>query len=147
MFRGDLDWITMKALEKDRTRRYETASGFAADVVRYLHDEPVEASPPSAGYRLGKLARRYRTELATATAFIGLLIAAVVVSALFAFREKAARYEADQNAVFAEEQREVALREKRRADANFADAELRRHEAERERREAQRRGIGPAPSR
>jgi serine/threonine protein kinase len=45
MFRGDLDWITMKALEKDRARRYETASGFAADTVRYLHDEPVEASP------------------------------------------------------------------------------------------------------
>jgi serine/threonine protein kinase len=52
MFRGDLDWITMKALEKDRTRRYETASGLAADILRYLHDEPVEASPPSAGYRL-----------------------------------------------------------------------------------------------
>ena len=57
MFRGDLDWITMKALEKDRTRRYESASGLAADVQRYLDDEPVEASPPSAVYRLRKLAR------------------------------------------------------------------------------------------
>ena len=46
--RGELDWIVMKALEKDRNRRYETASGFAADIERHLHDEPVEAGPPSA---------------------------------------------------------------------------------------------------
>src|SRR5581483_11595782 len=48
LVRGELDWIVMKALEKDRTRRYETANGFARDVERYLHDEPVEACPPSA---------------------------------------------------------------------------------------------------
>jgi serine/threonine protein kinase len=58
MFRGDLDWITMKALEKDRTRRYETANGLARDVERHLNDEPVEAGPPGAGYRLGKFAAR-----------------------------------------------------------------------------------------
>ena len=50
LLRGDLDWIVMKALEKDRTRRYETANGLAMDVLRYLNDEPVEASPPSAIY-------------------------------------------------------------------------------------------------
>src|SRR5207237_783615 len=50
--RGELDWIVMKCLEKDRTRRYETADGLARDVQRYLADEPVEACPPSAGYRL-----------------------------------------------------------------------------------------------
>ena len=50
--RGELDWIVMKALEKDRHRRYETASDFAADVMRYLTDQPVEACPPSAWYRL-----------------------------------------------------------------------------------------------
>ena len=58
LVRGDLDWIVMKALEKDRTRRYETANGLAADVQRYLADEPVEACPPSAVYRFRKFARR-----------------------------------------------------------------------------------------
>src|SRR5262249_49167833 len=58
LFRGELDWIVMKALEKDRSRRYETASAFAADVQRYLADEPVLACPPSAGYRFRKFARR-----------------------------------------------------------------------------------------
>ena len=56
--RGELDWIVMKALEKDRNRRYETASGFAADIERHLHDEPVEAGPPSAAYRFRKFAKR-----------------------------------------------------------------------------------------
>jgi serine/threonine protein kinase/tetratricopeptide (TPR) repeat protein len=58
LVRGELDWIVMKALEKDRNRRYETANGFAMDVQRYLADEPVQACPPSAGYRLRKFARR-----------------------------------------------------------------------------------------
>src|SRR5262249_49679466 len=56
LFRGELDWIVMKALEKDRNRRYESASAFAADVERYLHDDPVLACPPSASYRLRKFA-------------------------------------------------------------------------------------------
>src|SRR6185503_4656397 len=55
---GDLDWIVMKALEKDRSRRYETANGLAVDVRRYLVDEPVLACPPTAGYRLRKFMRR-----------------------------------------------------------------------------------------
>src|SRR5262245_8512832 len=58
LVRGELDWIVMKALEKDRNRRYETANGFAMDVQRYLADEPVLACPPSAGYRLRKFVRR-----------------------------------------------------------------------------------------
>jgi serine/threonine protein kinase/uncharacterized protein HemY len=66
LFRGELDWVVMKALEKDRARRYETASAFAADVQRYLNDEPVLACPPSARYRLGKLARRHKVALTTA---------------------------------------------------------------------------------
>jgi tetratricopeptide (TPR) repeat protein len=65
--RGELDWIVMKALEKDRNRRYETASSFAADVQRYLNDEPVQACPPSAWYRFRKFARRNKAALATAT--------------------------------------------------------------------------------
>ena len=58
LVRGELDWIVMKALEKDRNRRYETANGLAMDVQRYLNDEPVAACPPSAGYRFRKFARR-----------------------------------------------------------------------------------------
>src|SRR5258707_15689822 len=58
LVRGELDWIVMKALEKDRNRRYESASALAADVQRYLNDEPVQACPPSAGYLLRKVARR-----------------------------------------------------------------------------------------
>src|SRR5207244_10384155 len=66
LVRGEIDWIVMKCLEKDRSRRYDTASGLARDVERYLADEPVEACPPSAGYRLRKLARKYRKPLAAA---------------------------------------------------------------------------------
>src|SRR5262249_37706537 len=58
LVRGELDWIVMKCLDKDRERRYETANGLAMDVQRYLADEPVVACPPSAGYRLRKFARR-----------------------------------------------------------------------------------------
>src|SRR5205823_2897003 len=66
LVKGELDWIVMKCLEKDRNRRYETANGFAADVQRYLNDEPVQACPPTAGYRFRKFARRNRRLLATA---------------------------------------------------------------------------------
>src|SRR6058998_905903 len=58
LMRGELDWIVMKTLEKDRNRRYETANGFAMDVQRYLADEAVAACPPTLGYRLRKSARR-----------------------------------------------------------------------------------------
>src|SRR6266536_6039131 len=60
LVRGELDWIVMKCLEKDRNRRYETANGFAQDLQRYLADEPVLACPPSARYRLRKFVRRNR---------------------------------------------------------------------------------------
>src|SRR5450432_116183 len=60
LVRGDLDWIVMKALEKDRTRRYETANGFAADIQRHLNNEPVEAAAPSAAYKVRKFVQRHR---------------------------------------------------------------------------------------
>ena len=86
LIRGDLDWITMKALEKDRTRRYETANGLARDIERYLSDEPVEACPPSATYRLRKFARKNRAALTTAAAIALLLVAGVAVSTWQAVR-------------------------------------------------------------
>jgi eukaryotic-like serine/threonine-protein kinase len=76
MVRGELDWIVMKALEKDRNRRYETANGFAMDVQRYLADETVQACPPSAWYRFRKFARRNRPHLALAAALALLLVGA-----------------------------------------------------------------------
>ena len=82
--RGELDWIVMKCLEKDRTRRYETANGLAQDVERHLHDEPVEAGPPSTSYKLKKLARKHRRLLTTAAAFLLLMMIGVVVSSWLA---------------------------------------------------------------
>jgi len=79
LLRGDLDWIVIKALEKDRTRRYESANAFAADVQHYLKDEPIQARPPSAGYRLRKFARRHKAGLASAT--LGCVVLAVLVAA------------------------------------------------------------------
>ncbi len=77
LIRGELDWIVMKSLEKDRTRRYETAGGFAGDVQHYLDDEPVQACPPSAWYRSRKFARRNKVGVLTAVGVaLGILLAA-----------------------------------------------------------------------
>jgi serine/threonine protein kinase len=108
LFRGELDWIVMKALEKDRNRRYETASGFAADVRRYLHDEPVLACPPSATYQFRKFARRHKRGFAAVGIVCGLLATAVVVL-LFA------NYHITQ-------QRNLAQREHERAETNLTAA-------------------------
>ena len=78
--RGDLDSIALKALEKDRARRYGSPSDFAADIGRYLQNEPVLAVAPSVAYRAGKFARRYRGALVTACAFALVLIIAAVIS-------------------------------------------------------------------
>jgi tetratricopeptide (TPR) repeat protein len=86
LVRGELDWIAMKALEKDRNRRYETANGFAMDVQRYLADEPVQACPPSARYRLGKFVRRNRGRVAVAAVVLALLLAGAAVSTWLAVR-------------------------------------------------------------
>jgi serine/threonine protein kinase/Flp pilus assembly protein TadD len=79
LVRGDLDWIVMKALEKDRNRRYETANAFAADVERYLRDEPVLAYPPSAWYRFRKLVQRNMGACIAASA-VGLLLVLTVIT-------------------------------------------------------------------
>jgi serine/threonine protein kinase/tetratricopeptide (TPR) repeat protein len=71
LLRGELDWIVMKALEKDRNRRYESANALAADVERYLQDEPVQACPPSRRYLIGKFLRRHRTGVVIAAALLG----------------------------------------------------------------------------
>jgi eukaryotic-like serine/threonine-protein kinase len=88
--RGDLDWIVMKALEKDRTRRYETANGLAMDVNRYLGSEPIIARPPSAFYRFQKLARRNKTIFAVAGVGAAALIVGLAVSLYLYARERVA---------------------------------------------------------
>ena len=72
--RGELDWIVMKCLEKERSRRYETATDLARDIERYQHDEPVQACPPSAGYRFRKFARRHKVGLAGAVLVLFFLL-------------------------------------------------------------------------
>jgi predicted negative regulator of RcsB-dependent stress response len=94
MLSGDLDWIVMKALEKDRTRRFETANGLALDVQRYLNDEPVEARPPSKLYRFQKLARRNRTTFAAIGAGVAALVAGLALSLYLFMQEKTARQRA-----------------------------------------------------
>ncbi len=94
LMRGELDWIVMKALEKDRDRRYETANGLAADLRCYLDDEAVHACPPTAAYRLSKFAKKYRVALATACAFLAVLVGATVISVWQAVRADRARAEA-----------------------------------------------------
>jgi serine/threonine protein kinase/WD40 repeat protein len=117
LVRGDLDWIVMKALEKDRTRRYETASTFAADIQRYLADEPVLACPPSAGYRFRKFARRNKGPVLAASLVMLALLAGIVGTTWGMFRADAARLDVANEA----EQKRQALGEKEAALADATD--------------------------
>ena len=94
LVRGELDWIVMKALEKDRTRRYETANGFALDVQRYLADEPVQACPPSAGYRLRKFVRRHQGPVVAASLVVLALVGGIVGTTWGMIRATSAEAEA-----------------------------------------------------
>ncbi|HXJ60728.1 MAG TPA: protein kinase [Verrucomicrobiae bacterium] len=93
LLRGDLDWIVMKCLEKDRARRYETANGLARDIERHLSNEPVLASPPSRVYRFQKLARRNRVFVSAAGLVAMVLVLGVLASTLQAVRATRAEHE------------------------------------------------------
>ena len=88
---GDLDWIVMKCLEKDRTRRYETVNGLAMDIQRYLRQEPVLARPPSQWYRMQKLVRRHRLVFLSGAAVSAALLLGTVISTSLFFKEREAR--------------------------------------------------------
>jgi tetratricopeptide (TPR) repeat protein len=105
LIRGDLDWIVMKCLEKDRTRRYETANGLAVDIQRHLSNEPVVARPPSNLYRFQKLVRRNKLTFAATSAVIAALVLGLGLSTWMFFKEKQAR------------QRAVAAEQKARSEA------------------------------
>src|SRR5207245_372702 len=91
LLRGDLDWIVMKCLEKDRTRRYDTANGVATDVQRYLNTEPVAARPPSQLYRFQKLVRRNKLAFGAASAVVAALVIGLGLSTWLFLKEKEAR--------------------------------------------------------
>src|SRR5207245_8214898 len=105
----ELDWIVMKALEKDRNRRYETASGFGADVQRYLNDEPVLACPPSAGYRLRKFVRRNRGPVFAASLILLALVRGFIGTTWGWFRAGEASAAAVASATDANEARATAI--------------------------------------
>src|SRR5262249_13274205 len=94
LLRGDLDWIVMKCLEKDRTRRYETANALACDIQRHLNDEPVVARPPSKLYRFRKLVWRNKVAFATGSAITAALVIGLGVSTWLLFNERAAHQHA-----------------------------------------------------
>ena len=106
--RGDLDWVTMKALEKDRTRRYQTAVALSADVRRHLSHEPVSAGPPSAVYRTRKFVRRHRFGVAAAATLVLLLFAFGVTMAVQAQRIARERDRANREAARASREAEAA---------------------------------------
>jgi len=108
--RGDLDWIVIRALEKDRSRRYQTANGLALDVQRYLDNEPIVARPPSRLYRFQKLVRRNRAVFLSAAAVSLALIAGFGTSTWLFFKEREARHEAQRGREF-----EAQLRRKAEA--------------------------------
>ncbi|MEQ1853932.1 MAG: serine/threonine-protein kinase, partial [Chthoniobacteraceae bacterium] len=103
--RGDLDWITLRALEKDRERRYGSAAALAADIVRHLHSEPVEAGPPSALYRFRKLVRRNRAVVTAAAGVMTALAAGLGIAAWRFAEEAKARRDADRSEALAQAER------------------------------------------
>jgi WD40 repeat protein/tRNA A-37 threonylcarbamoyl transferase component Bud32 len=136
--RGDLDWIVMKCLEKDRTRRYETANGLAMDIQRHLRNETIVARPPSATYRFQKLVRRNKLAFTAVTGIALALVVGLAVAAIGLVRERAARLRAvaaerEQSRLREEAQRaqqaEAGLRavadeQRRRAEANLYVADM-----------------------
>ena len=137
--RGELDWVVMKCLEKKRDRRYETANALARDIQRYLADEPVEARPPSAGYRLSKFLRRNKGAVIAAALVLLSLLAGIAGTTFGLIRAEHRRSEAlrqrdiaDKASVeaiaqkkIADDQKQLAIENASKADENARKAELR----------------------
>jgi len=120
--RGDLDWVVMKCLEKDRNRRYDTASGLSTDLKRFLHNEPVVARPPSTAYRLTKLARRNKLALTAGTIVVLALVAGLGISTRALLREQSARRLAEDRRQDAETARGEERQQRLRAEAGELSA-------------------------
>jgi serine/threonine protein kinase len=124
LMKGELDWLVLKALEKDRTRRYETANALARDIQRYLADEVVEARPPSVRYRVSKFVRRHKGQVIAASLVLLALLAGITGTTIGLFQAESARRDEAQQRAAAEKAAEAESLAKR-------DAETRRQEAER----------------
>jgi WD40 repeat protein len=143
--RGDLDWITLKALDKERTRRYASASEFSADLGRYLNNEPILARPAAAAYRLRKFVRRNRLVVTAASLILASVVAGLVVSSLLYIRERTAlrdaqlaRQEASNNAAAASNNAAAEARARSAAEAATAAEARARAQADDQRAIAQK---------
>ena len=137
LVRGELDWIVMKALEKDRSRRYETASGLAGDVERYLQGETVHACPPSTSYRVRKFAAKHKVGFTAAAAVAAALVLGVVGTTMMMVRANHERDRVVRLSAELDQQRREALDAKGRAEAARAQAEHERAAIEAGAQEAQ----------
>jgi serine/threonine protein kinase/tetratricopeptide (TPR) repeat protein len=122
--RGDLDWIVMRCLEKDRGRRYDTANGLAADILRHLHNEPVTARPPSTAYLFQKLFRRHRLAFGAGAGIAVALVAGFTVSTSLYLQERATHDRARAAEVKALEEKDRAERATRKAEEETRRAQI-----------------------
>jgi eukaryotic-like serine/threonine-protein kinase len=140
LLRGELDWVVMKCLEKDRGRRYETANDLALEVQRYLRDEPVLAGPPAAGYRLRKFVRRHRGPVLAAALLLAALLAGLAGTTWGLVRAEWAREEADaaRRAEAGARRREAKRAEAESTQRKRAEENERRASGERDRAEEEK---------
>jgi tRNA A-37 threonylcarbamoyl transferase component Bud32 len=138
LLRGDLDWIVMKCLEKDRARRYETANGLALDIERHLANEPVMARPPGRLYRIEKLVRRHKLAVAAAAAVAGALVTGLSIAIWEFSKEKEARREADKAGAS-----EAVQRQKAEAGEKKAQVEAGKSQQVARFLEEMLKGVGP----
>ena len=139
LVRGDLDWIVMKCLEKDRTRRYETANGLAHDILCHLNNEPVLARPPSKLYRFEKAFRRHKLGFAAGTAIVAVLVLGVIGTAIGLLRAEKQTQVAEAERQEQSKLKEIAVKslDSEKKQRARAEAESQRAEAESQRAEAQ----------
>jgi serine/threonine protein kinase/WD40 repeat protein len=131
LLRGELDWIVMKTLEKDRNRRYDTPSALAADVTRYLNDDPVEACPASATYRIRKFVGRHKSKVAIGCGFLALVLISTVASWILYAQARLARNNAIANEKALIVERDRARDEKKRAESEKSRADQQASELQR----------------
>jgi eukaryotic-like serine/threonine-protein kinase len=122
LLQGELDWVVMKALEKDRTRRYDTANGFARDISRYLADEVVEARPPTPQYRLRKFVRRHKGQVIAASLILLALLAGIAGTTVGLLRAREQRNIAEHRLKQLMVANAKTETERTRAEQNFATA-------------------------
>ena len=132
LIRGDLDWLVMKCLEKDRTRRYETANGLAADIQRHLNNEPVTACPPSRWYEFQKTVRRHKFGFAAAAALVCVLALGVLASTWQALRATRA------------EREQIKLREEADVEKRTAQTEAAKSQQVAQFMQDMLKGVGPS---